>query len=379
MFNTNTSNTSSNVYGLSQKTRALAHVAGETDINRFLVGTLSLREDNEIALLESKENEGGVKCISIFSHPKEIWSITSCPFDANLFFTVYNTGTSNDFKSSLWRINENMDSIQEVFELKGHTSMIKPILCDPSGSNDYIVSLDDSNIRLWGKIEDSEPQCVKTFGNLSKLSVGSINPNIPNQLATANDVNIKGWDFRNAKETFSIDKAHSEQIRDIDFNPNKPYNLLSAGDDSKLKIWDTRQTKEPVKIFSSHNHWIWSAKFNKFQDQLIITSSSDNTVKLWNLYSLSSANNTKDSTTTNSNDQTSDTSSNSSTQSQQPTKPKKNKRNEDQLIKTYEEHEDSIYNISWGSSNFLFASLSYDGRFVINNVPKEYSDILSYI
>ncbi|KAM9997224.1 hypothetical protein ACTFIZ_006608 [Dictyostelium cf. discoideum] len=406
MFNTNTSNISTNVYGLSQKTRALSHITAEADVNRFLVGTTALREENEIALLEAKEGEG-VRCISIFQHPKEIHSITSCPFDSSLFFSVYNTSgggsnnnnssnntnnndnnnnnTNNDFKSSLWRINESMDSIEQLFELKGHTGIIKPILCDPSGTNNFIISLDDSNIRLWSNIDDqNEPTVIKQFGNLSKLSVGSINPNISNQLATANDVNIKGWDFRNAKETFSMDKAHSEQIRDIDFNPNKPYYLLSAGDDCKLKIWDTRQTRDPVKIFSGHNHWIWSAKFNRYHDQLIITSSSDNTVKLWNLYSLSSAFNSENNIS-NSNDQQSSNEQQQQQppqqpqQPQQPVKQKKNKRNEDQLIKTYEEHEDSVYNISWSSSNFLFASLSYDGRFVVNNVPKEYSDILSYI
>jgi len=390
MFNTNQSNIPTNVYGLSLKTRALAHIsAEEADTNRFLVGTEALREENEIALLEVNEGEG-IKFISMFSHPKEIQSITSCPFDQSLFFTVYNSGS--EYKSSLWKISDTQDSIEEVFELKGHTGLIKPILCDPSGGSDYIVSLDDTNIRLWSKIDAStkeSPTIIKTFGNLSKLTVGCLNPNISNQLATANHTNIKGWDFRNAKETFSIDNAHQEHIRDIDFNPNKPYYLLSAGDDCKLKFWDTRQTKEPVKTFVGHNHWIWSAKYNKYHDQLVITSSSDNTVKLWNVYSISSANtntslSTEDDQKQSQQPQQQQQSSPNEQQPQQPQQQtqkqkKKNKRNEDQLIKTYEEHEDSVYNISWSSSNFLFSSLSYDGRFVVNNVPKEYSDILSYI
>jgi WD40 repeat protein len=49
-------------------------------------------------------------------------------------------------------------------------------------------------------------------------------------------------------------------------------------------------------------------------------------------------------------------------------------KNKDQLIKTFEEHEDSVYSIAWGTSGWSFASLSYDGRVVINDVPKEYSD-----
>eukprot|EP01132_Coremiostelium_polycephalum_P010124 gene10124-12417_t len=352
-------NTISNVYGLTHKSRAISHVSAEQELNRFLVGTQALREENEIILLEVSKTDG-IKPIGSYSHPKEIWSLTSCPFDSSLFFSVYNV--DGEFKSSLWRIADINNQLEELYELKGHSGLIKPILCDPQGTNGYIISLDDSNIRLWSSIgTSSEPTVIKTFGNLNKLTAGSINPNFDNQLATANDTSIRGWDFRAAKETFTIDKAHSDLIRDVDFNPNKQYNLLSAGDDGKLKFWDTRQTSEPIKIFLGHSHWIWSAKHNKNHDQLIITSSSDNTVKLWNVYSISyAATQPKD--------------------DEEQSSGKKNKKNlhEDKLIKTYEEHEESVYNIGWGTSNFLFASLSYDGRVVINNVPKEYSDLLSY-
>ena len=44
---------------------------------------------------------------------------------------------------------------------------------------------------------------------------------------------------------------------------------------------------------------------------------------------------------------------------------------EDKVVKVYEEHEDSIYAIEWSVVDpWIFASLSYDGRFVINKVPK---------
>jgi WD40 repeat protein len=38
---------------------------------------------------------------------------------------------------------------------------------------------------------------------------------------------------------------------------------------------------------------------------------------------------------------------------------------------TFDEHEDSVYGLSWSVSDpWLFASLSYDGRVVLNAVPK---------
>ena len=43
----------------------------------------------------------------------------------------------------------------------------------------------------------------------------------------------------------------------------------------------------------------------------------------------------------------------------------------DGVIATYEEHEDSVYAVEWSSADpWVFASLSYDGRLVINRVPR---------
>lgn len=45
----------------------------------------------------------------------------------------------------------------------------------------------------------------------------------------------------------------------------------------------------------------------------------------------------------------------------------------DGLLKSYDQHEDSVYCAEWSNVDpWLFASLSYDGRMCINRVPKEY-------
>lgn len=44
----------------------------------------------------------------------------------------------------------------------------------------------------------------------------------------------------------------------------------------------------------------------------------------------------------------------------------------DRMVKCYENHEDSVYNLEWSAADpWIFASLSYDGRLVIDKVPKE--------
>lgn len=44
---------------------------------------------------------------------------------------------------------------------------------------------------------------------------------------------------------------------------------------------------------------------------------------------------------------------------------------EEGVIQTYDDHEDSVYAVEWSAADFwTFASLSYDGRLVINKVPR---------
>ena len=38
---------------------------------------------------------------------------------------------------------------------------------------------------------------------------------------------------------------------------------------------------------------------------------------------------------------------------------------EDGLIATFSDHDDSVYSVAWGDA-WVFASLSYDGRMVVN-------------
>lgn len=43
----------------------------------------------------------------------------------------------------------------------------------------------------------------------------------------------------------------------------------------------------------------------------------------------------------------------------------------DTVVQVFEEHEDSVYAVEWSSTDpWVFASLSYDGRLVINHVPR---------
>lgn len=79
---------------------------------------------------------------------------------------------------------------------------------------------------------------------------------------------------------------------------------------------------------------------------MVLSAGTDGIVNLWGIHSLSFKN---------------------------PSEVKESKL-EDSLINSYSDHEDSIYSIAWSSSTenpWLFASVSYDGRVIVNRVPEE--------
>jgi hypothetical protein len=75
------------------QTRSLAAQFG-TEKLRFFVGTLSLKERNQIHHIEVNDNVTEIRRLGIYEHPFEIWAISSCPTEKDLLCTVYNTSTT---------------------------------------------------------------------------------------------------------------------------------------------------------------------------------------------------------------------------------------------------------------------------------------------
>eukprot|EP01117_Protostelium_nocturnum_P015024 TRINITY_DN5783_c0_g1_i1.p1 TRINITY_DN5783_c0_g1~~TRINITY_DN5783_c0_g1_i1.p1 ORF type:complete len:365 (+),score=76.13 TRINITY_DN5783_c0_g1_i1:302-1396(+) len=353
------------VHGLESKSRCVAAQIAETDKINFFVASFSLRGENEIQLVEYSEEDNSIKCQYILNHPQgEIWNVSPSPSNPNHFFTIYQPVQSNsmaedNFKTCLWNLKEDKKggaSLDPLFTLKGSHTPIKLVIWDPSETtqSETLVSLSEGTIDLW-KLDQNSPILSSTISNIKgKISSAAWNPHHSDQIATSSDSFIRGWDLRSSKETFQIGYSHLPFVRDIDFNPNRDYYLVSGGDDNKIKFWDTRKVNRPVKIIqNAHSHWVWCVKYNRFHDQFILSSSTDSSVALWNSPSVSSLSNPESEATM--------------------------KSREDRMIQRYDNvHDDSVYSITWGMSPWIFASLSYDGRLVINQVPKSYADLLKY-
>lgn len=365
------------IYGLEFQARALTSQSAETDQIRFLVGTQSLRAENQVHHIDF-DDEMNVINKNVFVHREgEIWHMSASTIDKNLLTTCYNKTSESkaEMKAALWRLPSDFDSSQpddqsshQALQLVCHLDNtdygdMKCVLWHPTGDSKSLLGLADNHILLWELDTASSSAKLSASTGLEskgqpKMTCGRWNPHHNcTQIATANDNCIRGWDIRSMEQVYVIENAHGQLVRDLDFNPNKQYYLASCGDDCKVKFWDTRNTTEPLKVLSEHSHWVWSVKYNHFHDQLVLTSSSDSRVILNNVISLSSE------PFGNLVENEDDSDEETHTKMEDPPK--------DGVIATYEEHEDSVYAVDWSTADpWVFASLSYDGRLVINRVPR---------
>ncbi|RLO10509.1 hypothetical protein DYB28_005451 [Aphanomyces astaci] len=153
-----------------------------------------------------------------------------------------------------------------------------------------------------------------------------------------NATSISTWtlaDGGSGKEVakLGLGEGHN-QLNAIVWDPHHRQQVSATVDES-IVTWDVRSGK------------VWCVKYNRFHDQLVLSSSSDSSVNLWRVSSISSAPLLDESTDAGGIDIG------------------------DAKISTHDgDHEDSVYAVAWGSQDsWVYVSLSYDGRVVLNTVP----------
>eukprot|EP00794_Sanderia_malayensis_P016871 gene16871-18576_t len=357
------------IYGLELQARSLCPQYGESDAVRFLVGTQSLRFDNQVHLIDFDDESNIInKCLFARCWRNLAYKLKSIVDNkAELKAALWRLPPSDDTEPPL-SLNEfssptsggqHSASLNKLCSFKGEHKNVKNVLWNPSGESNRILTIADRHIDVW-TVDEGTAQLVDSMSfdgkGDPKFLTGRFNPHhAGKQLATAVENSIRGWDLRSSRQTFTIENAHSQTVRDLDFNPNKQYYMVSCSDDCTTKFWDIRNSDTPLMVRNDHSHWVWSVRYNHFHDQLLLSSSSDSRVALLSIASLSSEPfGHLDEDEDNEEDET---------------KPKEPV--EDRLIATFDEHEDSVYIVEWSAADpWIFASLSYDGRVVINRVPR---------
>ncbi|KAK8552438.1 hypothetical protein V6N13_120838 [Hibiscus sabdariffa] len=335
-------------YGLKYQARCISDVKADTDHTSFITGTLSLREENEVHLIRLSSGGTELICEGLFSHPNEIWDLASCPFDQRIFSTVFSTGES--YGAAIWQIPElygqlNSPQLERIASLDAHVGKINCVLWWPSGRHDKLISIDDENLFLWAldcSKKAAQVQSKQSSGMLHYLSGGAWDPHDINAVATTCESSVQFWDLRTMKKTNAIEHAH---IHNANYDMKKNHILVTAEDESGIHIWDTRKPKSPIQELPGHTHWTWAVTCNPEYDGLILSAGTDSTVNLW-----MAPTSVEDEAITE---------SIAESPAQQA----------DPLLNSYSDYEDSVYGLAWSSREpWIFASLSYDGRVVVESI-----------
>nr|AAF16674.1 putative WD-repeat protein; 94248-92463 [Arabidopsis thaliana] len=204
--------------------------------------------------------------------------------------------------------------------------------------------MDEQNLVFWSldsSKKSAEVLSKESAGMRHSLSGGAWNPHDVNSVAATSESSIQFWDLRTMKKNNSIERAH---VRNVDYNLKREHILVSADDESGIHLWDLRKTKFPVQELPGHTHWTWAVRCNPEYEELILSVGTDSAVNLW-FASASSEHKTSES----------------------PVEASRQRVNP--LLNSYTDYEDSVYGLAWSSREpWIFASLSYDGRVVIESV-----------
>ncbi|KAJ8772562.1 hypothetical protein K2173_027739 [Erythroxylum novogranatense] len=332
-------------YGLKYQARCISDVKADADHTSFIAGTLSLKEENEVHLIRLSSAGTEIICEGLFSHPSEIWHLASCPFDQRVFSSVFSTGES--YGAAVWQIPElygqlNSPQLERIASLDGHVGKINCVLWWPSGRNDKLISIDEENLFVWsldcGK-KSAQVQTKESAGMLHYLSGGAWDPHDLNAIAATCDSSVQFWDLRTMKKTNAIECAH---VRNIDYDLKNNHILVTAEDESGIRIWDLRMAKVPIKELPGHTHWTWAITCNPEYDGLILSGGTDSVVNLWFASTSTGDESTSESLL---------------------------ERQAEPLLNSYSDYEDSVYGLAWSTREpWIFASLSYDGRVVVESI-----------
>lgn len=397
------------IYGLKYQSKCLEALPNAQDRHCFVLGTCDPRLQpgagsaanglNELHFVEFDEQDRRVENLLTVHPTTDGWEgrevLDLCPSPATLgqVFVITQQpdgggqGGGSSTAAQLWQFNldrpaepqqaeENKDNASPQQQqqqppqeddfgyklaLSGHQGDLSRLLWDAAGKQHRVVSVAaDATLYLWDSFAErpSQPQALHWEQEPQKelLRAPRIcwDPHHADVVVSSRAGSLRAWDLRTEKHSLEIPQAHRQPITDVDFNPNRPFYVASAGADRRINVWDIRKAQQPITIVQGHSHWVECVRYNRFHDQLLLSSGSDHAVNLWSLMSASSA-------------------PVSEFEAEAHDAPR------DHLASSYDEHDDSVYAARWSYSDaWVFASLSFDGRLVVSQVPKaqQYSILL---
>ncbi|KAK1444054.1 hypothetical protein BgAZ_209300 [Babesia gibsoni] len=140
---------------------------------------------------------------------------------------------------------------------------------------DDLTNIAPKQISTEGVVSGSFEDCRRRF------YTGKFDPHHRDIIGCAVADRFELFDCRQSPEeliTVASGLCHQGDVRDIDFNPNVPNELVTVGEDAKIVVWDLRATLKPLDVITKgHQNFISYVRFNSFHDQLILTGGASST------------------------------------------------------------------------------------------------------
>ncbi|KAJ1874867.1 phosphatidylserine decarboxylase 1 [Coemansia sp. RSA 1722] len=382
------SNTTSYVYGIDRHTLCLTALHHPSH-NRFALATLGITEPAELHLVDF-DSYDNVLSSHVYKHTCGIRSLSNVSWDPNLLLATDSNGGSAP--AQLLKIPDKGDTMETIAVLpQASETMAHTVVAHPSTycKDAAVVPLPASatGVAIYDLGQSSGPviRCsiggtgARTLHHMEDIEAVAFHPSAATLLSTTDGTCLRSWDTRSdpqrATLTMSIECAHSARIRTLDYNPNLPYIVATAADDGYVRIWDTRAPSAPLLEIANHSHWVYSVAFNPNHDQLLLSAGADGLVNLESVVSVSSAqvvathHQAEEDTRQ---EDASDASSVDGGDSECGASDIGSGQATDGLVAQFDDHETSVYTARWSHADpWIFASLSFDGRMVINSVPRE--------
>ena len=255
---------------------------------------------------------------------------------------------------------------------KGDGELLTLVRLPSNNVGDGLLVVDEVSINIGGRsvaMTSPEEIAVASTNGITIVRPGTTSPVVtkldiddcqaivadPNRESTivfASGRSLLLWDTRTKEPSTILKTSHFFPILGCDANPVLENVFVSGGADGRVMFWDIRRPNSvPLDELAAHNDHVTSVKYHPVHDQLVITSGTDCAVKLWRCPSVSSTPSKAKPLT-------------------EVSKAVIASSVEDGLIEAFTRHEDSVYNCCWGSDGWSFASVSFDGIVMANEVPR---------